>query len=292
MIGEAAVYLALANGMRAFYTTPLKALSNQKYHDFKKQFGEERVGLLTGDVSANREADVVVMTTEIYRNMLYAAESGMEVSGTKPSVIDDVYAVIFDEFHFMNDRERGTVRRQHKIKNTRHNNNTRNLSATPSPPPSDLEKRNPSLNCLPLIPPHKTLVSIVSKVWEESVIISPKRTLLVALSATMRNVQDVREWFTAVHGPTELVISTHRPVPLEFMFCNRTGIYTLFSNRKGYNGYVLASRPKSKEVELVEGTEQGLGCCFCVGDGFSFVSVCGCGARSFWGFFWGGLLAS
>lgn len=109
VIGEAAVYLALAQGLRVFYTTPLKALSNQKYSDFKKQFGASRVGLLTGDVSANRDADILVMTTEVYRNMLYASESGFEVSGVGPSMMDNIYAVVFDEFHYMNDRERGTV---------------------------------------------------------------------------------------------------------------------------------------------------------------------------------------
>eukprot|EP00190_Bangiopsis_sp_CCMP1999_P007394 CAMPEP_0198724568 /NCGR_PEP_ID=MMETSP1475-20131203/2029_1 /TAXON_ID= ORGANISM="Unidentified sp., Strain CCMP1999" /NCGR_SAMPLE_ID=MMETSP1475 /ASSEMBLY_ACC=CAM_ASM_001111 /LENGTH=1060 /DNA_ID=CAMNT_0044486133 /DNA_START=9 /DNA_END=3193 /DNA_ORIENTATION=+ len=181
VIGEAAVYLALASGQRAFYTTPLKALSNQKFNDFKQQFGDRRVGLLTGDVSVNRDADVVVMTTEVYRNMLYASESGSEVSGVAPSVIDDVHAVVFDEFHFMNDRERGTV-------------------------------------------------------WEESVIISPRHTLLVALSATMRNVDDVRDWFEDVHGPTELVVSTFRPVPLDFLFCNRSGVYSLMSPKTAPSG--------------------------------------------------------
>jgi len=181
VIGEAAVYLALAQGLRVFYTTPLKALSNQKYSDFKKQFGASRVGLLTGDVSANRDADILVMTTEVYRNMLYASESGFEVSGVGPSMMDNIYAVVFDEFHYMNDRERGTV-------------------------------------------------------WEESVIISPKRTLLVALSATMRNVDEVRAWFSEVHGPTELVVSSFRPVPLDFGFCNRNGLFTLTSQRPGYGG--------------------------------------------------------
>jgi superfamily II RNA helicase len=97
--GEAAVYLGSALGKRVIYTTPLKALSNQKYNDFCAQFGEERVGLLTGDTSINREqASILVVTTEVYRNMLYDVES-----------IPDVHSVVLDEFHYMNDRDRGTV---------------------------------------------------------------------------------------------------------------------------------------------------------------------------------------
>ena len=64
--------LSRAHGQRVFYTTPLKALSNQKLRDFREQFGAHRVGLMTGDLTANREAPIVVMTTEIFRNMLYA----------------------------------------------------------------------------------------------------------------------------------------------------------------------------------------------------------------------------
>jgi len=72
--GELAIYYALAAGLRVFYTTPLKALSNQKFVDFTRQFGAERVGLLTGDTTINRGAQVTVMTTEVFRNMLYAGD--------------------------------------------------------------------------------------------------------------------------------------------------------------------------------------------------------------------------
>ena len=72
LVGEYAIYRALAHNQKVFYTTPLKALSNQKLRDFRKQFGTEHVGLMTGDLSVNREASVVVMTTEIFRNMLNA----------------------------------------------------------------------------------------------------------------------------------------------------------------------------------------------------------------------------
>src|SRR6476469_3335900 len=76
LIGEYAIYRALKRGGRVFYTTPLKALSNQKFRDFRDRFGVNLVGLLTGDNSINREAPILVMTTEIFRNMLYGTPIG------------------------------------------------------------------------------------------------------------------------------------------------------------------------------------------------------------------------
>jgi superfamily II RNA helicase len=104
LIGEYAIYNALTSGNRVLYTTPLKALSNQKLRDFREQFGAENVGLLTGDLSINREAPILVMTTEIFRNMLYGTPIG-EV-GTS---MTGVSVVVLDECHYMNDRQRGTV---------------------------------------------------------------------------------------------------------------------------------------------------------------------------------------
>ena len=104
LIGEYTIYRALSRGGRVFYTTPLKALSNQKLRDFREQFGAEQVGLLTGDISINRDAPILVMTTEIFRNMLYGTPIG-EV-GTS---LVGVEAVVLDECHYMNDRQRGTV---------------------------------------------------------------------------------------------------------------------------------------------------------------------------------------
>ncbi|MDO5619664.1 DEAD/DEAH box helicase [Kocuria sp.] len=99
IVGEFAVHLALARGQKAFYTTPIKALSNQKYHDFMRRFGADRVGLLTGDTAVNSDADVVVMTTEVLRNMLYAGSSTLANLGF----------VIMDEVHYLADRFRGAV---------------------------------------------------------------------------------------------------------------------------------------------------------------------------------------
>ena len=103
-IAEAAIHLALENNERIFYTTPLKALSNQKYYDFSKKYGQDRTGLLTGDTSINRNAQIVVMTTEVFRNMLYGTTFGDLKDNLK-----NVKYVVLDEVHYMNDESRGTV---------------------------------------------------------------------------------------------------------------------------------------------------------------------------------------
>jgi ATP-dependent RNA helicase HelY len=75
VVGEFAAHLALRDGRKCFYTTPIKALSNQKFAEFVQRYGSESVGLLTGDTSINSEASIVVMTTEVLRNMIYAGSS-------------------------------------------------------------------------------------------------------------------------------------------------------------------------------------------------------------------------
>jgi ATP-dependent RNA helicase HelY len=99
LIAEAAAAIALAAGRRTFYTTPIKALSNQKYHDLVGRYGEAGVGLLTGDNTINGEAPVVVMTTEVLRNMIYADSTALEGLGV----------VILDEVHDLQDPSRGSV---------------------------------------------------------------------------------------------------------------------------------------------------------------------------------------
>ncbi|MTJ06445.1 RNA helicase [Anabaena sp. UHCC 0204] len=169
LIGEYAIYRALSRGKRVFYTTPLKALSNQKLRDFREKFGYDQVGLLTGDASIHRDAPILVMTTEIFRNMLYGTPIGqIGISLT------DVEAVVLDECHYMNDRQRGTV-------------------------------------------------------WEESIIYCPRSVQLVALSATVANSDQLTSWLNQVHGPTDLIYSDFRPVPLEFNFCNPKGLFPLLN---------------------------------------------------------------
>jgi ATP-dependent RNA helicase HelY len=99
LVAEAAVHLALAGSQRAFYTAPIKALSNQKYADFREVYGSERVGLLTGDNVINGDAPLVVMTTEVLRNMIYADSSALQRLGV----------VVLDEVHYLQDRYRGSV---------------------------------------------------------------------------------------------------------------------------------------------------------------------------------------
>jgi ATP-dependent RNA helicase HelY len=99
VIGEFAVHLALTGGRKAFYTTPIKALSNQKYTDLVQRHGTDSVGLLTGDNTINGEAPVVVMTTEVLRNMLYAGSTTLTGLGY----------VVMDEVHYLADRLRGAV---------------------------------------------------------------------------------------------------------------------------------------------------------------------------------------
>lgn len=152
-------------GLRVAYTTPLKALSNQKFQDFRNKFGADRVGLLTGDIAINRGAPVTIMTTEVFRNMVYDPDSQNQLS--------NLFMVCFDEFHFMNDPDRGTV-------------------------------------------------------WEESVISCPPSIRILALSATMGNVEDIQGWIQSIHGPTELVRSEYRPVPLRYFFAMKQGFFPLF----------------------------------------------------------------
>ncbi|MDJ0676079.1 MAG: RNA helicase [Calothrix sp. MO_167.B42] len=194
LIGEYAIYRALARGKRVFYTTPLKALSNQKLRDFREQFGFDYVGLLTGDASINRDAPILVMTTEIFRNMLYGTPIGQV--GTS---LVDVEAVVLDECHYMNDRQRGTV-------------------------------------------------------WEESIIYCPHNIQLVALSATVANSDELTNWLVQVHGPTDLIYSNFRPVPLEFYFGNTKGIFPLLNNSLSkINPRLIQKRKKRRTGEKEKG---------------------------------------
>ncbi|MEG4027645.1 MULTISPECIES: DEAD/DEAH box helicase [unclassified Microcoleus] len=189
LIGEYAIHQALSRGRRVFYTTPLKALSNQKLRDFRSQFGDDNVGLLTGDISVNRDAPILVMTTEIFRNMLYGTPIG-EV-GTS---LTGVETVVLDECHYMNDRQRGTV-------------------------------------------------------WEESIIYCSSEIQLLALSATVANSEQLTDWINKVHGPTELVYSDFRPVPLQFHFANQKGIFPLLDETGKRANVRLVPKKKQQKVE-------------------------------------------
>lgn len=169
-IAEWAMMVALTAHKRCLYTTPLKALSNQKFFDLCDLFGESYVGLSTGDVSVRGKADLVVMTTEVYRNMLY----GNSPTGQEVSSVARVASVILDEVHFMNDSERGTV-------------------------------------------------------WEESIIYTPKEVQMIALSATVANAEEMRDWLKETHGPTRLISTDFRPVPLRHFYFRKGDLLDVFA---------------------------------------------------------------
>jgi ATP-dependent RNA helicase HelY len=157
VVAEAGIWLARRLGQRVIYTAPLKALSNQKFRDLRERYGPQAVGLVTGDIVEAHYAPIVVMTTEIYRNMLLEAEArGI-------SELDDVACVIFDELHYVSDPERGPV-------------------------------------------------------WEEAIIHSPRHILLVGLSATVSNAEELALWISRVHRPISLVLHTERAIPLEHYY--------------------------------------------------------------------------
>ncbi len=99
IVGEFAIHLAIDKGLKVFYTTPIKALSNQKFAELVARYGEDRVGLLTGDTNINGDAQILVMTTEVLRNMIYANSDSLMSLGY----------VIMDEVHYLADRFRGAV---------------------------------------------------------------------------------------------------------------------------------------------------------------------------------------
>ena len=110
LVGEYQIYHSLKKYKRVFYTTPIKSLSNQKFHDLKHQYPEATVGIMTGDIKFCPDAQIVIMTTEILCNLLYKRGSATEHLGLTASLhLDDLDAVIFDECHYINDKDRGHV---------------------------------------------------------------------------------------------------------------------------------------------------------------------------------------
>ncbi|KAK9064527.1 hypothetical protein SSX86_015909 [Deinandra increscens subsp. villosa] len=196
LIAEAAAVATVARGKRLFYTTPLKALSNQKFREFCDAFGEDNVGLLTGDSAINRDAQVLIMTTEILRNMLYQSVGTM----SSESGLFNVDVIVLDEVHYLSDISRGTV-------------------------------------------------------WEEIVIYCPKEVQLICLSATVANPDELSGWINQIHGKTELVTSTKRPVPLNWHFSTKTALLPLLNetgtgmNRKLSTNYLQLNSLGAKSYE-------------------------------------------
>ncbi len=192
LVAEAAIRLAVAQGRRAFYTTPIKALSNQKYADLAAEHGASQVGLLTGDNVINPSAPVIVATLEVLRNMIYADASQLH----------DVALVVLDEAHYLQDRSRGAA-------------------------------------------------------WEEVIIHCPPHVQFLCLSATISNNTQFADWVESRRGPTRLIDTRDRPVPLESLYMLRdkmgsqsTHLLPMFVTREG-------RRRANPRVEHMLGLERG-----------------------------------
>ncbi|XP_075649528.1 DExH-box ATP-dependent RNA helicase DExH9 [Castanea sativa] len=187
-----AIAMSLRNKQRVIYTSPIKALSNQKYREFKQEFSD--VGLMTGDVTIEPNASCLVMTTEIWRSMQY---KGSEITR-------EVAWIIFDEVHYMRDRERGVV-------------------------------------------------------WEESIVMAPKKSRFVFLSATVPNAKEFADWVAKVHQqPCHIVYTDYRPTPLQhyifpsggdglYLVVDEKGKFHEDSFQKGLNSLVPASEGDKKK---------------------------------------------
>ncbi|KAL4652898.1 hypothetical protein ACB092_01G264600 [Castanea dentata] len=187
-----AIAMSLRNKQRVIYTSPIKALSNQKYREFKQEFSD--VGLMTGDVTIEPNASCLVMTTEIWRSMQY---KGSEITR-------EVAWIIFDEVHYMRDRERGVV-------------------------------------------------------WEESIVMAPKKSRFVFLSATVPNAKEFADWVAKVHQqPCHIVYTDYRPTPLQhyifpsggdglYLVVDEKGKFREDSFQKGLNSLVPASEGDKKK---------------------------------------------
>jgi superfamily II RNA helicase len=179
----------LAAGKRAWYTTPLKALTNSKYKEFCDEFGPEKVGILTGDRKENAGAPLIVGTTEIYRNQLFDALREGEQVRTD--------FVILDEAHYLADSDRGHV-------------------------------------------------------WEEAIILSPKRIRLLLLSATVGNAGDFADWISGIRGTKVRVIDRggSRPVELRGGFLSPSGkLFPLFDQSGRFNRQIEQFASKERRPD-------------------------------------------
>jgi superfamily II RNA helicase len=169
LIAEYVIEKCLNENKGLIYTAPIKALSNQKFRDFSKNF-PQKIGIITGDVKINPQAPILIMTTEIFRNYLLQ----------EPEKLKDKEWVIFDEVHYLDDAERGTV-------------------------------------------------------WEESIIFLPKEMKILALSATLPNIAEFKNWIKKVHNQNIIEIKEKdRPIPLHFYFQADNRIFSTLKELRNY----------------------------------------------------------
>ncbi|MBD3264121.1 MAG: DEAD/DEAH box helicase [Candidatus Omnitrophica bacterium] len=167
LIAERIIEDSLKHDKRIIYTAPIKALSNQKFRDFSCKY-PDKTGIVTGDVSINRTAPLLIMTTEIFRNTLLVESDSFK----------ECDWIIFDEIHYLDDVERGTV-------------------------------------------------------WEESIILLPPEMKMLALSATIPNIDEFTDWLNKIHKvPIKNIIEPKRPVPLHFYFQCNNQIYNKLKDLK------------------------------------------------------------
>lgn len=198
LVGEYQIYHSLKKQKRVFYTTPIKSLSNQKFHDLKQMFKDNSVGIMTGDIRFCPNADIIVMTTEILRNLLYKKGSATENLGLTANLsLENLDAVIFDECHYINNKERGSV-------------------------------------------------------WEETMILLPRETNLVLLSATIDSADLFASWLGELkQKPIHLISTTYRIVPLEHYVIKKGTFETIMDEKEvfysdAYNRYIFWKNEQEK----------------------------------------------
>ncbi len=190
-IAEYIIMDCLKKEEKIIYTAPIKALSNQKFRDFHEIF-PDKIGILTGDVSINPSAPILIMTTEIFRNKVLEEESNL----------CNYSWIIFDEVHYLDDYQRGSV-------------------------------------------------------WEESLIFLPKHMRMLALSATIPNINEIASWLQSIHKkPLKIVKETKRPVPLHFFYQTQGRTIDKIHKVKtlSYKGhrYIKPNRPSFLIKDLIE----------------------------------------
>ena len=184
-VGEYLIAYWLARGKRVFYTTPIKSLSNQKYHDLKKLFPDATVGILTGDIKMCPDAQIVVMTAEILRNLFYKRGTATEGVGLTAAVsLTDVAGVVMDEVHYIQDPDRGHVWEETLI-----------------------------------LCPHECVVADAAVATplspEGTAAVAASPFQLVLLSATLPSAASLAGWLAELHNKrTWLLSTTYRIVPL------------------------------------------------------------------------------
>jgi ATP-dependent RNA helicase HelY len=223
VVGEFAVHLALAQGLKCFYTTPIKALSNQKYADLVERHGADAVGLLTGDSTVNPGAQVVVMTTEVLRNMIYAEGSlagpsdNTEGSPAGPS-----------------DNTEGSPAGPSDNTEGSPAGPSDNTEGSPAGPSGSRGPRSlDQLGYVVMDEVHYLADRFRGAVWEEVILQLPEYVSIVSLSATVSNAEEFGDWLVAVRGDTAVVVDEIRPVPLwqHMMVGNR--LHDLFTEKGG-----------------------------------------------------------